>query len=209
MWLAVISVLTFLTISAAAWILTIAILANTTQVFFYLAPLSTMLMVLKTRDSCSIHRRTLTMNTVNAVFWTAFGFGREDKAIIIPNAIGAGLCFFQIALCTVIPSSEASTTSRHETAHTSSKIQNIDTTSSDNDEETDTSLAKEIKDVVDSFDEFEKSLGVSPQHSTIRNDVVDNFDEFEKSRVVSPQHLPAGTDAVDEDLSYLEFLKTL
>jgi len=207
MWLAVISVLTFPSISAAAWILTIAILANTTQVFFYLAPLSTMLTVLKTRDSCSIHRWTLTMNTVNAVFWTAFGFGREDKAIIIPNAIGACLCFFQIALCTVIPSSEASTMSSNETAHTSSKIQNVDTASSDNNDETDTSLAKEVKDVVDSFDEFEKSLVVCPQHPTIS--VVDNFDEFEKSLVVSPQHLPAGKDAVDEDLSYMEFLKTL
>jgi hypothetical protein len=130
------------------------------------------------------------MNTVNAVFWTAFGFGLEDKAIIIPNAIGAALCFFQIALCTVIPSSEASTRSRNETAHTSSKIQNVDTASSENDEEAaDVSLGNEIKDVVDSFDEFEKSL-------------------FEKkeSLVVSPQHPPV---AVDEDRSYLEFLKTL
>ena len=75
--------------------------------------------------------------------------------------------------------------SSNETAHTSSKIQNVDTASADSDEEADTSLAKEVKDVVDSFDEFEKSL------------------------VVSPQHLPAGKDAVDEDLSYLEFLKTL
>jgi hypothetical protein len=211
MWLAVISVLTFPTISAAAWILTIAILANTTQVFFYLAPLSTMLTVLKARDSCSIHRWTLTMNTVNAVFWTAFGFGREDKAIIIPNAIGAGLCFFQIALCTVIPSSEASTRSRNETERTSSKIQNVDTASSENDEEADVSLGNEIKDVVDSFDEFEKSLFEksrvdSFQHPPSGKDEVDNLNDFEESLVDSPQHPP---DVVDEDRSYLEFLKTL
>jgi Na+-driven multidrug efflux pump len=71
----------------------------------------------------------------------------------------------------------------------------------------DASLANEIKDVVDSFDEFEKSLHVvSFQHPPTGKDVVDNFDEFKESLVVSPQHPP---EAVDEDLSYLEFLKTL
>ena len=65
--------------------------------------------------------------------------------------------------------------------------------------------------MVDSFDEFEKSLFEksrvdSFQHPPSGKDEVDNLNDFEESLVDSPQHPP---DVVDEDRSYLEFLKTL
>ena len=74
---------------------------------FYGAPLSTIYTVLKTRDSSSIHRRTMLMNTSNAVFWAAFGVGIRDWIVIIPGSIGAVLGLIQIFLRFVIPNSSS------------------------------------------------------------------------------------------------------
>lgn len=102
-WLVVISILTFLTVDIERYTLVIGIVANVNTFFFYGAPLSTIVTVMKTRDSSSIHRRTMMTNTANAVFWTAFGFGIMDWIIVIPNGLGAILGFIQVFLCFVIP----------------------------------------------------------------------------------------------------------
>jgi len=43
------------------------------------------------------------MNTSNAVFWTAFGFGTWDWFILIPNGLGCILGAIQIFLQIVLP----------------------------------------------------------------------------------------------------------
>ena len=43
------------------------------------------------------------MNTSNAVFWTAFGFGVWDWFILIPNGLGCILGAIQIFLQLVLP----------------------------------------------------------------------------------------------------------
>ena len=45
------------------------------------------------------------MNTANAVFWTAFGFGVMDWFIIVPNGLGAVLGGVQMVLRVIVPSS--------------------------------------------------------------------------------------------------------
>jgi solute carrier family 50 protein (sugar transporter) len=112
-WLTVISLLFFIPqVNQAQYTLIIGIVANVNTFFFYGAPLSTIVSVLKSRDSCSIHRRTMITNTANAVFWTAFGIGIMDWIIVIPNGLGSILGFIQIFLCLVIPnrSGKATTT---------------------------------------------------------------------------------------------------
>ena len=103
-WLAVISLLFFIPkVNQEQYTVIIGIVANVNTFFFYGAPLSTIVTVLKTRDSCSIHRRTKITNTANAVFWSAFGIGIMDWIIVIPNGLGSVLGFIQVFLCLVIP----------------------------------------------------------------------------------------------------------
>mmetsp|Transcript_789 Transcript_789/g.1110 ORF Transcript_789/g.1110 Transcript_789/m.1110 type:complete len:122 (+) Transcript_789:758-1123(+) len=86
-------------------------IVNVNLCFFYGAPLSTIHQVLKTKDSSSIHRWTMLMNTANACFWTAFGFGIMDWFITVPNGLGAILGFIQMFLRLVVPSREVSPSS--------------------------------------------------------------------------------------------------
>ena len=106
-WIAVISLLYFLQLSISQWKYVIGIIANINTCVFYGAPLSTIYTVLKTRDSSSIHRPTMIMNTSNAVFWAAFGVGIRDWIVIIPGSIGAVLGLIQIFLRFVIPNSSS------------------------------------------------------------------------------------------------------
>mmetsp|Transcript_32692 Transcript_32692/g.68760 ORF Transcript_32692/g.68760 Transcript_32692/m.68760 type:complete len:243 (+) Transcript_32692:271-999(+) len=60
-WVAVISLLSFLKPDVEQWKLVIGIVVNINLCFFYGAPLSTIFTVLKNRDSSSIHRWTMLM----------------------------------------------------------------------------------------------------------------------------------------------------
>lgn len=48
-------------------------LVNVNLIFFYGAPLTSILQVLQTRRSSSIHRPTMYMSSLNATFWTGYG----------------------------------------------------------------------------------------------------------------------------------------
>mmetsp|Transcript_1694 Transcript_1694/g.3385 ORF Transcript_1694/g.3385 Transcript_1694/m.3385 type:complete len:323 (-) Transcript_1694:125-1093(-) len=113
-WLAVISLLSFLKLNIEQWKLAVGLIVNINLCFFYGAPLSTIFTVLKRRDSSSIHRWTMLTNTMNSCFWTAFGFGIMDWFIIVPNGLGAILSFIQIFLRIVVPSREISSSSSAE-----------------------------------------------------------------------------------------------
>ena len=60
-WIAVISILSFLELNVEQWKLVIGIVVNINLLFFYGAPLSRIVTVMKTRDSSSIHRMTMIM----------------------------------------------------------------------------------------------------------------------------------------------------
>mmetsp|Transcript_6779 Transcript_6779/g.8451 ORF Transcript_6779/g.8451 Transcript_6779/m.8451 type:complete len:336 (+) Transcript_6779:587-1594(+) len=82
---------------------TVAMMASFQLVLYYCAPLSTICTVLSKRDSSSIHIPTMIANTVNASFWTAYGFAINDFSIIFPNGLGALFGVIQIVLCACIP----------------------------------------------------------------------------------------------------------
>ena len=110
-WVSVISLLYFLQLNISQWKYVVGIITNINTCMFYGAPLSTIYTVIKQRDSSSIHRPTMILNTSNAVFWAAFGFGVRDWIIVIPGSIGAMLGFIQIFLRLVVPSSSTFATS--------------------------------------------------------------------------------------------------
>jgi len=103
-WVAIVTIICFVDLEMSRKEFIVGIAVNFNLLFFYGAPLSTILTVLKTRDSSSIHRSTMFMNTVNAIFWTAFAFGTFDYFIMVPNGIGAILGFIQMVLRLIVPS---------------------------------------------------------------------------------------------------------
>jgi solute carrier family 50 (sugar transporter) len=71
--------------------------------FFYGAPLSSIVTVLKTKSSSSIHVATMATNTLNAVFWTAYGIAVVDPFLFVPNGMGAFFGACQIVLMVLFP----------------------------------------------------------------------------------------------------------
>ena len=81
----------------------IGCLVNINLVFFYGAPLQTMRIVIKTKSSDSIHKPTLSMNIINAIFWMLYGVAKNDIIIFGPNGIGFLLGSIQGVLCCIFP----------------------------------------------------------------------------------------------------------
>lgn len=106
-WLIILSLAAFLPFSARQRELFIGIVVNCNLVFFYAAPLSTIAKVLKTSNSSSIHIPSMVTATFNGIFWGGFGIATRDLVIAVPNTMGAGLGFVQVALCFLFPRKEA------------------------------------------------------------------------------------------------------
>ena len=67
---------------------------------YYAAPLSTMRVIIKTKDSSSLHMPTLCANLGNALMWIIYGIaGIQDPLVWVPNLLGGLLTCSQIALC--------------------------------------------------------------------------------------------------------------
>lgn len=79
----------------------VGILANLNLLFFFGAPLSTIVTVLRERDSSSIHKPTTAMTVGNCFFWTVYGLAIGDVFIYTPNSIGCLLGVIQglLSLC--------------------------------------------------------------------------------------------------------------
>jgi hypothetical protein len=89
----------------------VGIIVNLNLAFFYAAPLFTIFRVLKTRNSVSIHIRTMVTNTLNGSFWTAYGLAVQDPFIWVPNGLGAILGVIQFCLCVLFPRRSGTSTS--------------------------------------------------------------------------------------------------
>jgi len=81
----------------------IGILVNFNLIFLYGAPLNMMRTVIEKRNSDTIHRGTMIMNSVNSGFWIVYGLARQDPVIIAPNAVGLALQIAQGGLCLYYP----------------------------------------------------------------------------------------------------------
>ena len=77
---------------------TIGLTTNINAIFFYASPLSTILTVIRNKNSSSIHRMTLFSYLLNSLFWTVYGAAILDVWIAIPNGIGLVLSLVQLCL---------------------------------------------------------------------------------------------------------------
>jgi len=66
---------------------------------YYVAPLTTMLKVLRQRDSASLNGPLSTMNVINGALWFAYGLAIKDYFIALPNGTGAALNVLCVLLC--------------------------------------------------------------------------------------------------------------
>jgi solute carrier family 50 (sugar transporter) len=107
LWTTVISVVGFVSIlDSHTRQLIIGIIVNINVLFFYGAPLSSILTVLRSKSSNSIHIPTMMTNTLNAVFWTAYGVAVLDPFLYLPNGTGAFFGGCQIILLILFPRSQ-------------------------------------------------------------------------------------------------------
>ena len=73
-------------------------------VMFYVAPLTTLAQVVRTRDSSSLHPPLCVMNLINGTTWGSYGyFAISDPYLAAPNGIGALLGIVQCMLCVCLP----------------------------------------------------------------------------------------------------------
>lgn len=79
----------------------VGICSNLNLMFFYGAPLTSIMQVLQSKRSTSIHRPTMYMSLLNATFWTGYGFAQMDPFIIVPNGVGMILGTIQFLLCRI------------------------------------------------------------------------------------------------------------
>eukprot|EP00814_Leptocylindrus_danicus_P014632 CAMPEP_0116021584 /NCGR_PEP_ID=MMETSP0321-20121206/10480_1 /TAXON_ID=163516 /ORGANISM="Leptocylindrus danicus var. danicus, Strain B650" /LENGTH=184 /DNA_ID=CAMNT_0003492495 /DNA_START=200 /DNA_END=754 /DNA_ORIENTATION=+ len=103
LWIVTFSSVSFAPINIDTVQAVVGIVVNLNLVFFYGGPLSTIVTVMKTQNSISIHRRTLFMNTANATFWTAYAISIVDYYIMIPNGLGVLLGIVQVFLVIIFP----------------------------------------------------------------------------------------------------------
>lgn len=87
-------------------------------VFYFLSPLSTLLEVLRKRDSSSLVLELGVMNTLNGLLWATYGIvALRDPFVWAPNAFGAALGVVQVALKLIIPSKENQCAPSHTDSH--------------------------------------------------------------------------------------------
>jgi solute carrier family 50 protein (sugar transporter) len=104
LWTAVMSLICYAqSFSSNTRELIVGVVVNLNLVFFYGAPLSSIYTVLSTKTSASIHVPTMSTNTLNGIFWTAYGLAILDPFIYVPNGLGAVLGAVQILLCVIFP----------------------------------------------------------------------------------------------------------
>lgn len=105
-WLIILCAVCFIPMTSTQQANIIGSAVNMNLVIFYGAPLSTIVQVVKTRNSSSIHRRTMVMGLFNSFFWLCYGIALMDMIIFFPNITGFMLGIIQVALCTFFPRSQ-------------------------------------------------------------------------------------------------------
>jgi solute carrier family 50 (sugar transporter) len=82
----------------------VAICVNCCTVMYYASPLTTMYVVVTTRDSSSLHPPMLLANLANSSMWFIYGlFALNDLFVYVPNGIGATLSGIQLTLSLIYP----------------------------------------------------------------------------------------------------------
>jgi uncharacterized protein with PQ loop repeat len=110
MWTVCVSVVAFAsTLTPVDQQLIVGVVTNGILIFFYGAPLSTVLRILRDRTTNSLHIPTMILNTLNGTFWMCYGIAVDDYFVYAPNGIGACLGGVQIVLSFIFPRSKGET----------------------------------------------------------------------------------------------------
>mmetsp|Transcript_28085 Transcript_28085/g.59295 ORF Transcript_28085/g.59295 Transcript_28085/m.59295 type:complete len:302 (+) Transcript_28085:285-1190(+) len=104
-WMVILSVTSLIPISKDEMKFVVGVAVNINLIFFYAAPLSTIVTVLRTKSSSTIHFATMVMNTCNAFFWCVYSFAIQDYYILIPNGLGFMFGLVQVMLYLCYPRS--------------------------------------------------------------------------------------------------------
>lgn len=102
-WMATLSAVSLMPISKEDMKFVVGVVVNLNLIFFYAAPLSTIMTVVRTKSSSSIHFWTMVMNTTNAFFWCVYALGIQDYYILIPNGLGFMFGLIQTLLYKIYP----------------------------------------------------------------------------------------------------------
>ena len=104
-WMVLLSTTSLIPIDNAHMKFVIGVAVNLNLIFFYAAPLSSVVTILQTKSSASIHFWTMTMMSANAFFWCVYALAIKDYYILIPNGIGLVFGIIQIILWLLYPTS--------------------------------------------------------------------------------------------------------
>jgi solute carrier family 50 protein (sugar transporter) len=103
-WMVILSTTSLIpTIDGADRKFVIGVAVNLNLIFFYAAPLSSVVTILRSKSSASIHQRTMIMMSLNAFFWCVYSLAIRDYYILLPNGIGLVLGMIQMMLCVLYP----------------------------------------------------------------------------------------------------------
>ena len=138
LWLGVVSLIGFgrERLSQNSREIIVGIIVNLNLVFFYGAPLTTILTVTRTRSTETIHVGTMITNTLNGIFWACYGIAVLDFFVAVPNGIGALLGGIQVFLFLIFPREPLAPSQLNETGIECGEdciIQELEETSSKND----------------------------------------------------------------------------
>ena len=112
MWVALLCLIFFANvIDTDTSILIVGSFTNFNLVFFYGAPLSTIMTVIHEGNSISIHVPTMVTNTLSSSFWMVYGLAIADFFVAAPNGLGTLLGAAQVALYIMYPRGTTTTTS--------------------------------------------------------------------------------------------------
>lgn len=107
-WLIIFASLSFLQESQTVKADVIGILVNCNLVIFLSSPLSSIVKVIRTKNSISIHIPTCILCILNSSFWVAYGIAIFDPFVIVPNLLGLIMGIIQAALICLYPPSDSS-----------------------------------------------------------------------------------------------------
>ena len=103
LWIGIMSTTTFMKLDRDDMKFVIGVAVNINLIFFYAAPLSSIVTILRTKNSASIHFWTMFMMTANAFFWCVYGLAIQDYYILLPNGMGLFFDIIQIMLYMCFP----------------------------------------------------------------------------------------------------------
>ena len=107
-WIIILSTTSLLPVNQVGAKFVVGVAVNLNLIFFYAAPLSTIVVVLRTKNSSSIHPCTMIMNTVNSFFWCMYSLAIQDHYILIPNGMGFLFGIVQMILFKCYPKMDVS-----------------------------------------------------------------------------------------------------